>query len=236
MGGFQKLLVKHLFNFGSFFQLTWQNPYYLDRTGAAIVETKNRLENWVGDIYGFKFNDIDNTYTGIVSMDKYWIRLKNQNYYDLETILSLSKAIKKDVTNFFDVYDIQKVKRIGFRYQGIYDKYENNSLKKFQSLLNNSFENLAKNYEFDNQKLQILLNKKSLKINISISFATKNSITNDGPDKGFLIDMDFYKEINNENKKLKDSTIDELEFIFDFFRNNYEDIISEIFLSLGISK
>ena len=238
MSQFTKLLANHLFQVGTFFQINWYNPVFLDKTGAAMVRTKGRLNKWQGGIDGFSFSHTKLPYKGKVSMDRYWVEIKTESYLNpefLDTIKSISKSITVDLNDFIEIYGVTQLKRIGLRHQSVFDKYNKRNVNNFHSLVCGNYKKLVEKYNGKNQGIHLLLEKECKKISLAVSIASKTDETKPGPPKGFMIDYDIYKEVKIETKVLE-NTLKEKEELIEYFCNNYEEFISEILYSMGISK
>jgi hypothetical protein len=239
MSAFEKLLSQHLFVIGTFFQVNWDNPLYLDKTGAAILKIGKRLDRWRGDAAEFEFYEPSGLYNGRVSMYRYWVRQEPQEFWtpDLHArTTSLSKHIEQDLRDFAMTYDVLSVSRVGLRHQAIFGKITDQAMNEFASLCGGRAEVLITKYKAKSQSVHLVLSAGELEIALCVSVALKQDKVKPGPDRGFLVDFDIYQSVSPDTESIAELIIRKKNNLFDYFRENYVGFISDVLSTFRISE
>lgn len=229
----QEKLKNSLFNIGTFFEIRWFNPLYLDKSGEAMKIVRQRYST-----FGISGNDIiyydkKFKYEGQLSVEKYWLKINNQNYYSDTEFKDFFDFIKEDLRTFIKVYEITDITRIGFRVQGLWINIKKDLTPTFNNILHKSILGLKDIYSLQNKKIVIQLNDKipeNPKTNLHLGFSQKTAGFGKGPLYGFLIDADYFKaytRINAKKGKFLDFT-KEADIFLRYFLDNYPNIISKL--------
>jgi uncharacterized protein (TIGR04255 family) len=232
-GPFDKSLSRNLFTLGAFVQISWFCPNYLDRTGMAISRTQEEIDQWQGDAATFNFHLKGSNHIGNVSVEKLWFSYENQEYYSPENLWHFFQEINKSSEIIAQVYEPETYTRLGFRFQAVYAKSQPEKIKAFHDSISRIFLNPTENgYMVDEGFFVTKFKKKELNIRTQVSFAAKKEDKKLGPEKGFLIDLDFYEEPGKH--PFKDKAPQHFQDFTDKATNRINETLSFLLKSLGI--
>lgn len=223
-----KKLEQKIYKIGYFFQLTCDNPLFLDLTGKLIKDTSMLLEEWNGDANGFNFRLKNSNIKGKVNMANIWFG-DDKNEWMIDSHLNEYIAnIKNILDKIISIQKPENYKRLGFRVQFIYNKADYEMLDKFNSMYKKQLK-AYEDYSIKTTSIGYELEKSNIKSKILISYAVKNEdVIDEAPQNGFLIDCDTY--VDSKDTRIEDC----IEEYFKYLDTDIGRISDSIRYMLGV--